>query len=83
MRVMCEGEVSTPREIQAGMSQSFVLAPILYSLYTNVTPNSMGPPSPLCWWHVRVCDRSQGRLCSQKAATRPHLNGVVVWALEH
>jgi hypothetical protein len=32
---LVEGELSTPRKIEAGVPQGFVLAPILYSLYTN------------------------------------------------
>jgi hypothetical protein len=52
-------------------------------IYKRYAPNIRGPPRPLCWWHAYICNRSQRRLCSQKAAKRPHFNGVVVWALEH
>jgi len=41
-RVMVGGEVPTPREIQAGVPQSFVLSPILYSLYINILPTPHG-----------------------------------------
>jgi hypothetical protein len=35
---MVEGKFSTPRKIVAGVTQGFILALILYSLYINVTP---------------------------------------------
>jgi hypothetical protein len=41
-RVSVEGEMSTPREIQAGVPQGSVLSSILYRLYTNDAPQSPG-----------------------------------------
>jgi hypothetical protein len=41
-RVSVEGEVSTPRYMQAGVPQSSVLFPTLYNLYINDTPQTPG-----------------------------------------
>jgi hypothetical protein len=41
-RVTVEGELSTPREIHAGVPQNSVLAPTLYSLYINDAPQTPG-----------------------------------------
>jgi hypothetical protein len=37
-KVLVEGEFFTPRKIAADVRQGSVLAPVLYSLYTNDTP---------------------------------------------
>jgi hypothetical protein len=42
LRISVEGEISTPREIQAGVPQGSVLSPTLYSLYINNAPQSPG-----------------------------------------
>jgi hypothetical protein len=39
-RVSVEGEMSTPRETQAGVQQSFVLSPTLFNLYINDAPQT-------------------------------------------
>jgi hypothetical protein len=41
-RVMYEGELSTPRNIQEGVTQGSVLSPTLYSLYINDTSQTLG-----------------------------------------
>jgi hypothetical protein len=42
LRVSVEGEMSMPRDIQAGVPQYFVLSPTLYSIYVNDTPQTPG-----------------------------------------
>jgi hypothetical protein len=47
--VSVEGEMSTPRYMQAGVSQGSVLSPTLYNLYINDTPpNFQCKLSSLC-----------------------------------
>jgi hypothetical protein len=41
-RILVEGEISTPRDTQAGVQQGSVLSPTLYSLYINDTPQTSG-----------------------------------------
>jgi hypothetical protein len=41
-RVSVEGEMSTPRYMQAGVPQGSVLAPTLYNLHINDTPLTTG-----------------------------------------
>jgi retron-type reverse transcriptase len=41
-RVSVEGEMSTAREMQAGMPQGSVLSPTLYNIYINDTPQTPG-----------------------------------------
>jgi hypothetical protein len=41
-RVSVEGEMSTPRKMQAGVPQGSVLSPTLYSLYVNDVPKTPG-----------------------------------------
>jgi hypothetical protein len=40
--VSVKGEISTPRDIKAGVQQGSALSPTLYSLYINDTPQTPG-----------------------------------------
>jgi hypothetical protein len=69
-----EGEISTPRYMQAGVPQGSVPSPTLYNLYTNDThPNLRCKLSSLCGRHLSVCDRPQRGLCSEKDPAWPEL----------
>jgi hypothetical protein len=41
-RVLVEGEMSTPRYMQAGVPEGSVLSPTLYNLHKNYIPESHG-----------------------------------------
>jgi hypothetical protein len=47
LKVLVEGEFSTPRKIEAWVPQGSVLAPILYSLYVKDTSAAAGTHLPL------------------------------------
>jgi hypothetical protein len=68
---------------QTGIPQSSVLTPTLYSLYINDAPQT--PGVQLAHFDDDMCIYAtpQKGLRSQKAATRPHCNGGVVWSLEY
>jgi hypothetical protein len=77
------GEMSTPREMEAGVPQGSVLPPTLYNMYTNdVPPNIWCLPSPLCRRHLSVRDRSKREFCFQKISARSQLNGDLFWELD-
>jgi hypothetical protein len=75
-RVSVEGEISTPRYIQAGVPQGSVLSSILYNLYINDTPpNLRCKLSSLCRRHLSLCNRTQGGLCSEKNPAWDNFDG--------
>jgi hypothetical protein len=41
-RLSVEDEISTPRDIKAGVPQGYVMPPTLYDLYRNDTPQTIG-----------------------------------------
>jgi hypothetical protein len=82
--VSVEGEMSTPREIQAVVPQGSILSSTLYSSYIRVNDAPFTPGvSPPCRWRLHVCDCSQGGLCYQNTTAPSEFIGVVVWALKH
>jgi hypothetical protein len=75
-RVSVEGEISTPRYMQAGVPQGSVLSFTLYNLYINNTPpNHRCKLSSLCRRHLSICYRLQRGLCSEKDPAWPKLYG--------
>jgi alpha-D-ribose 1-methylphosphonate 5-triphosphate synthase subunit PhnL len=42
VKVSVEGEISSPRKVEAGVSQGSVLATVLHSLYRNYAPEEPG-----------------------------------------
>jgi hypothetical protein len=42
LRILVEGEMPTPRDIQAGVQRDFILSPTLYSIYVNDAPQTPG-----------------------------------------
>jgi len=79
-RVMVEGQLSTPPEYTSRGAARFRPGPYpVWSVHKRHSSNSRGLPSPLCRWYMYIYNRSQRGLCSQKTATRSHLNGAVVW----
>jgi hypothetical protein len=61
-RVSVEGEMSTPREMQAGVPQGSVLSPTLFNLYINDAPRTHGVHLALFADDTCICatDRKEG-----------------------
>jgi hypothetical protein len=73
---MIEGELSTPRDIQAGVPQVTVLAPTLYNLYINDPPQTSGVYLALfandtCTY---TTDRKEGNVFTPMQAWCEHWN---------
>jgi hypothetical protein len=76
--VSVEGEMSTPRIMQAKVPQGSILSPTLVNMYTNDTPQTTGVHLALfadgtCLYAI---EQKEGFSMAQ-------LNGGVVQALEH
>jgi hypothetical protein len=74
-RVLNEGRLSMPPEIQAGIPQGSVLSPTLYSFYVNDIPIGVHLALFADDKSMYIYNRLQ-RLCSQKAAMWPNFSGV-------
>jgi retron-type reverse transcriptase len=63
-RVSVEVEMSTPREIQAGVPQGSVLSPTLYSIYIYINDAPQSPAVHLALFADDICiyitDRKEG-----------------------
>jgi hypothetical protein len=81
-RVSVEGEISTPRDIQTGVSQGSVLSPTLYNTYIKDTPQTPGVylglfASDTC---IYVADCNEGCVL-RKLQRRLQFLGVVFWIM--
>jgi hypothetical protein len=69
--------MSTPRIMQAGLTQGSVLSPTLFNMYINDTPQTIGLHLALFADDTCLCDRTQG-LCPKKTSALTQLSGGVV-----